>query len=95
MSGTVENLGDPEATLLKVALSSLCLPDGSPITRDRVIKGVRGGQRIAGIEQGVHMRRGCAFSWISLLRYGRVTVGVADDQLGFPGARNISVPVGL
>ena len=33
----------------------LCLPDGSPITRDRVIKAVRGAQRIAGIEQGVHI----------------------------------------
>jgi integrase len=29
----------------------LCLPDGSPITRDRVIKALRGAQRIAGIEQ--------------------------------------------
>jgi hypothetical protein len=29
----------------------LCLPDGSPITRDRVIKAVRGAQRIAAIEQ--------------------------------------------
>jgi integrase len=35
----------------------LCLPDGSPITRDRVIKVVRGAQRIAGIEQGVHILR--------------------------------------
>jgi integrase len=35
----------------------LCLPDGSPITRDRVIKAVRGAQRIAGIEQGVHIQR--------------------------------------
>ena len=35
----------------------LCLPDGSPITRDRVIKAVRGAQRIAGIEQGVHILR--------------------------------------
>jgi integrase len=35
----------------------LCLPDGSAITRDRVIKAVRGAQRIAGIEQGVHMLR--------------------------------------
>jgi hypothetical protein len=30
----------------------LCLPDGSPITRERVIKAVRGAQRIAGIETG-------------------------------------------
>ena len=35
----------------------LCLPDGSSITRDRVIKAVRGAQRIAGIEQGVHILR--------------------------------------
>jgi site-specific recombinase XerD len=35
----------------------LCLPDGSPITRDRVIKAGRGAQRIAGIEQGVHTMR--------------------------------------
>ena len=35
----------------------LCLPDGSPITRDRVIKAVRRAQRIAGIQQGVHILR--------------------------------------
>ena len=35
----------------------MCLPDGSPITRDRVIKAVRGAQRVAGIEQGVHILR--------------------------------------
>ena len=35
----------------------LCLPDGSPVTRDRVIKAVRGAQRAAGIEQGVHILR--------------------------------------
>ena len=35
----------------------LCLADGSPITRDRVIKAVRGAQRVAGIEQGVHILR--------------------------------------
>ena len=34
-----------------------CFPDGSPITRDRVIKAVRGAQRVAGIEQGVHILR--------------------------------------
>ena len=27
----------------------LCLPDGSPITRDRVIKAIRGAQRVAGL----------------------------------------------
>ena len=32
-------------------------PDGSPITRDRVIKAVRGAQRIADVEQGVHILR--------------------------------------
>jgi integrase len=35
----------------------LCLPDGSPVTRDRVIKAVRGAQRVAGIQQGVHILR--------------------------------------
>jgi integrase len=35
----------------------LCLPDGSSITRDRVIKAIRGAQRVAGIEQGVHILR--------------------------------------
>src|SRR5688572_13816109 len=31
----------------------LCLPDGSAMTRDRVIKAVRGAQRIASVEPGV------------------------------------------
>ena len=35
----------------------LSLPDGSPITRDRVIKAVRGAQRAAGVTQGVHILR--------------------------------------
>jgi integrase len=35
----------------------LCLPDGVPITRDRVIKAVRGAQRAAGLQQGVHILR--------------------------------------
>jgi integrase len=35
----------------------LCLPDGAPITRDRVIKAIRGAQRVAGITQGVHILR--------------------------------------
>jgi integrase len=35
----------------------LCLTDGSPMTRDRVIKAVRGAQRVAGIDQGVHILR--------------------------------------
>jgi hypothetical protein len=30
----------------------LCLADRSPITRDRVIKAIRGAQRVAGIDQG-------------------------------------------
>ena len=34
-----------------------CLTDRSPITRDRVIKAVRRAQRVAGIEQGVHILR--------------------------------------
>jgi len=36
----------------------LCLPDGTPITRDRVIKAIRGAQRVAGLPQaGVHVLR--------------------------------------
>lgn len=36
----------------------LCLPDGTPITRDRVIKAFRGAQRVAGLQQaGVHVLR--------------------------------------
>jgi len=35
----------------------LCLADGSAMTRDRVIKAVRGAQRVAGIDQGVHILR--------------------------------------
>ena len=35
----------------------LCLADGPPITRDRVIKAIRGAQRVAGIDQGVHILR--------------------------------------
>jgi len=35
----------------------LAVEDGSPMTRDRVIKAMRGAQRIAGIDQGVHILR--------------------------------------
>lgn len=35
----------------------LCLSDGSAMTRDRVIKAVRGAQRAAGVDQGVHILR--------------------------------------
>ena len=35
----------------------LCVSGAAPITRDRVIKAVRGAQRAAGIEQGVHILR--------------------------------------
>jgi site-specific recombinase XerD len=35
----------------------LSLPDGAPMTQDRVIKAVRGAQRVAGIAQGVHILR--------------------------------------
>jgi len=35
----------------------LCLPDGSPITRDRVIKAIKRAQRDAGLRQGVHILR--------------------------------------
>jgi len=35
----------------------LCLADGSPITRDRVIKAIRGAQRVTGIGQGVDILR--------------------------------------
>jgi integrase len=35
-----------------------CLPNGAPITRDRVIKAIRGAQRVAGLPQaGVHVLR--------------------------------------
>jgi site-specific recombinase XerD len=34
-----------------------CQPDGSPITRDRVIKAVRAAQRVADLGQGVHILR--------------------------------------
>ena len=37
---------------------AFCLPDGAPITRDRVIKAIRGAQRLAGLRQsGVHLLR--------------------------------------
>jgi integrase len=36
----------------------LCMPDGTFITRDQVIKGIRGAQRVAGLPQaGVHLLR--------------------------------------
>jgi integrase len=36
----------------------LCLPDGAPITRDRVVKAIRAAQRVAGLPQaGVHVLR--------------------------------------
>src|SRR5207249_4724433 len=36
----------------------LCLPDGKPITRDRVIKAIRASQRVAGLPHaGVHVLR--------------------------------------
>jgi integrase len=35
----------------------LCLADGTPITCDRVTKAVRGAQRVASIEQRVHILR--------------------------------------
>jgi site-specific recombinase XerD len=36
----------------------LRLPDGTPITRDRVIQAIRGSQRVAGLPQaGVHVLR--------------------------------------
>jgi integrase len=47
----------------------LCLPDGSPIPRDRVIKAVRGAQRIAGIEQGVYLAAHVLFR-LRARRYG-------------------------
>jgi len=36
----------------------LCLAGGSPITRDRVIKAIRGAQRVAAIDQRVHISCG-------------------------------------
>jgi len=35
----------------------LAVADGSPMTRERIIKAIRGAQRIAGIERGVHILR--------------------------------------
>jgi site-specific recombinase XerD len=36
----------------------LCLPDGTPMTRDRVIKAIRSAQRVAGLANaGVHVLR--------------------------------------
>jgi site-specific recombinase XerD len=35
----------------------LALADGSPMTRDRVIKAITGAQRVASIERGVHILR--------------------------------------
>ena len=36
----------------------LCLADAAPVTRDRVIKAIRGAQRVAGLRQaGVHVLR--------------------------------------
>jgi integrase len=35
----------------------LCHADGSSITRDRVIKAIRGAQRVAGVDQRVHILR--------------------------------------
>jgi len=37
----------------------LCLSDGSAMTRDRVIKAVRGAQRVAGVDQGWPAMRTC------------------------------------
>ena len=44
----------------------LCLPDGSPITRDRVIKAVRSAQRVARIDQVVHIPRHTFCSHLSM-----------------------------
>ena len=65
--------------------AKFCLPDGSPITRDRVIKAVRGAQRIAGIEQA-----GRAY----LAAY--VLFAPGDEGracTGHPGARGTRGPV--
>ncbi|HUK37147.1 MAG TPA: site-specific integrase [Vicinamibacterales bacterium] len=45
----------------------LCLPDGSPITRDRVIKAIRSAQRVAGlVEGGVHILRHSFLSHLAM-----------------------------
>jgi integrase len=61
-----------------------CLADGTPITRDRVIKAVRSAQRVASIEQGVH-----------ILRH-HVLFAPGDERgtcAGDPGARRTRGPV--
>lgn len=49
----------------------LSLPDGSPVTRDWVIKAVRGAQRLAGIGQGVHILRHTFCSHLAMTRGAR------------------------
>jgi integrase len=45
----------------------LCLPDGTPITRDRVIKAIRASQRVAGLPKaGVHVLRHTFFSHLAM-----------------------------
>jgi site-specific recombinase XerD len=44
----------------------LCLPDGAPMTRDRVIKAIRGAQRVAGVTEGVHILRHTFLSHLAM-----------------------------
>jgi integrase len=52
----------------------LCLPDGSVMTRDRVIKAVRSAQCVAGIDQGVHIHRHTFCSHLAMNNF-RVMTG--------------------
>jgi len=44
----------------------LCLPDGSPITRDRVIKAIRSAQHAAGVAEGPHVLRHTFLSHLAM-----------------------------
>ena len=44
----------------------LCLPDGSPITRDRVIKAIRSAQRAASVAEGIHILRHTFLSHLAM-----------------------------
>ena len=66
----------------------LSLPDGSPVTRDRVSNAVRGAQRIAGIEQGVHILR---LSSVPPLRATRLSVPACTSS---PSISNWGVRAG-
>jgi integrase len=72
----------------------LCLPDGSPITRDRVIKPVRGAQRVAGIEEGVHILRhtSCSAFAAALRRTSRGPASVDHVERSTNAASEWTLP---